>query len=64
VTGHPRYFAFIPGCPTWPASPGDLIASVSDIENSSSWLESAGLSQLELVVLDWFKEWLGYPAEA
>jgi aromatic-L-amino-acid decarboxylase len=63
VTGHPRYFAFIPGCPTWPASLGDLIASASNIENSS-WLESAGPSELELVVLDWFKEWIGYPAEA
>ncbi len=63
VTGHPRYFAFIPGCPTWPASLGDLIASVSNIENSS-WLESAGPSEMELVVLDWFKEWIGYPAEA
>ena len=63
VTGHPRYFAFVPGCPTWPASLGDLIASVSNIENSS-WLESAGPSELELVVLDWFKEWIGYPAEA
>ena len=63
VTGHPRYFAFIPGCPTWPASLGELIASVSNIENSS-WLESAGPSELELVVLDWFKEWIGYPAEA
>ena len=30
----------------------------------SSWMESAGPSQLELVVLDWFKEWIGYPAEA
>jgi glutamate/tyrosine decarboxylase-like PLP-dependent enzyme len=27
-------------------------------------LESAGPSELELVVLDWFKEWIGYPAEA
>jgi aromatic-L-amino-acid/L-tryptophan decarboxylase len=63
VTGHPRYFAFIPGCPTWPASLGDLIASVSNIENSS-WLESAGPSELELVVLDWFKAWIGYPEEA
>ncbi|MGH3145926.1 MAG: aminotransferase class V-fold PLP-dependent enzyme [Rubrobacter sp.] len=63
LTGHPRYFAFVPGCATWPGALGDLIASVSNIENSS-WLESAGPSQLELVVLDWFKEWIGYPAEA
>lgn len=63
LTGHPRYFAFVPGCATWPGSLGDLIASVSNIENSS-WLESAGPSQIELVVLGWFKEWIGYPAEA
>jgi aromatic-L-amino-acid/L-tryptophan decarboxylase len=62
-TGHPRYFAFIPGCGTWPGALGDFIASVSNIENSS-WLDSAGPSQLELVVLDWFKGWIGYPAEA
>ena len=60
-TGHPRYFAFIPGGGTWPGALGDFIASVCNIENSS-WLESAGPSQLELVVLDWFKEWIGYPA--
>jgi len=63
VTAHPRYFAFIPGCPTWPGALGDLIASVSNIENSS-WLESAGPSELELVVLDWFKAWIGYTQEA
>jgi aromatic-L-amino-acid/L-tryptophan decarboxylase len=56
-TGHPRYFAFIPGSGTWPGSLGDFIASVCNIENSS-WLLSAGPSQLELVVLDWFKEWM------
>lgn len=42
---------------------GDFIASVSNIENSS-WLDSAGPSQLELVVLNWFKGWIGYPAGA
>ena len=62
-TGHPRYFAFIPGSGTWPGALGDFIASVSNIENSS-WLLSAGPSQLELVVLEWFKEWIGYPPEA
>jgi aromatic-L-amino-acid decarboxylase len=62
-TGHPRYFAFVPGCGTWPGALGDFIASVWNIENSS-WLDAAGPSQLELVVLDWFKEWIGYPLEA
>src|SRR5205823_14464918 len=31
---------------------------------AGSWMESAGPSQVELEVLGWFKDWLGYPAEA
>jgi hypothetical protein len=56
-----RYLAFIPG--SWPGALGDFVASASNIENSS-WLDSAGPGQLELVVLDWFKGWIGYPTEA
>jgi glutamate/tyrosine decarboxylase-like PLP-dependent enzyme len=26
-----------------------------------TWLESAGPSQLELVVVDWFRDWVGFP---
>ncbi len=29
-----------------------------------SWMEAAGPSRLELIVLDWFKRWIGYPSEA
>jgi glutamate/tyrosine decarboxylase-like PLP-dependent enzyme len=29
-----------------------------------TWLESAGPSALELEVLGWFKEWIGYPPES
>jgi len=60
---HPGYFAYIPGCGTWPSALGDLIASGLNVD-VGSWGLSAGPSQLELVVLDWFKEWIGYPAEA
>ncbi|MBI4544985.1 MAG: aminotransferase class I/II-fold pyridoxal phosphate-dependent enzyme, partial [Gemmatimonadetes bacterium] len=60
---HPRFFAFIPSCPTWPGVLGDFLASGFNIFQGT-WLESAGPSALELVVLDWFKEWIGYPAEA
>jgi aromatic-L-amino-acid decarboxylase len=62
-TDHPGYFAFIPGFGTWPAAMGDLIASACNIYNGS-WQESAGPSEIELIVLDWFKEWIGYPPEA
>ena len=60
---HPRFFAFIPGSGTWPGALGDLIASAANVY-AGSWMESAGPSQVELEVLDWFKEWIGYPASA
>jgi aromatic-L-amino-acid/L-tryptophan decarboxylase len=60
---HPRFFAFIPSSPTWPSVVGDLIASGSNVF-TGTWLQSAGASEVELVVLDWFKEWIGYPREA
>ena len=60
---HPGYFAFIPASSTLPGSLGDLIASALDID-VGSWMSAAGPSQLELTVLSWFKEWIGYPQEA
>ena len=60
---HPGYFAFIPASSTFPGALGDLIASALDID-AGSWMAAAGPSQVELVVLDWFKEWIGYPAQA
>ena len=60
---HPRYLAFIPGSGTWPGALGDLIASAYNVY-AGAWLESAGPSRLELTVLDWFKDWIGYPAGA
>jgi len=60
---HPRYFAFIPCSGTWPGAIGDFVASALSIY-ATSWLECAGPTQLELTVLDWFKEWIGYPPDA
>lgn len=60
---HPGYFAFIPACGTWPGALGDLLASALNIY-AGSWMEAAGPSHLELIVLDWFKDWVGYPSEA
>ncbi len=60
---HPRFVAFIPSSPTWPSVLGELLASGYNVFQGT-WLESAGPSEVELVVLDWFKEWLGYPAGA
>ncbi len=60
---HPGYFAFIPASSTFAGALGDLIAAALDID-VGSWMSAAGPSQLELTVLDWFKEWIGYPPEA
>ena len=60
---HPGYFAYIPGCGTWPGALGDLIASALNMD-VGSWGLSAGPSAVELAVLDWFKEWIGYPRDA
>ena len=60
---HPRFFGYIPGAGTWPAALGDLIASATNID-SGAWRESAGPSQLELTVLGWFRDWIGYPPAA
>jgi glutamate/tyrosine decarboxylase-like PLP-dependent enzyme len=60
---HPRFFGYIPGAGTWPAALGDLIAAATMID-AGSWRESVGPSTLELTVLDWFRDWVGYPETA
>ena len=60
---HPRCFGFIPSQPTWPSVLADFMIAGFNI-NQSSWLISSGPSQLELVVVDWFRRWIGYPEGA
>lgn len=60
---HPRFFGFVPGSPTWPGILGDLIATGYNVFQGS-WLGGSGASEIELIVIDWFKEWVGYPAGA
>jgi glutamate/tyrosine decarboxylase-like PLP-dependent enzyme len=56
---HPRFMAFVPGAPCWPAVLGDLLAAGSNIFQGT-WLASSGASAVELLVIDWFRQWLGY----
>jgi glutamate/tyrosine decarboxylase-like PLP-dependent enzyme len=60
---HPRFLAFVPGVPTYLSVLGDWLCSSANFF-AGVWLEASGPAQVELVVLDWFKELLGYPAEA
>jgi aromatic-L-amino-acid/L-tryptophan decarboxylase len=61
--GHPAFLAFVPSAGTWPSALADFVASACNIY-AGSWMESAGPSQVELEVLGWFKEWIGYPESA
>ncbi len=60
---HPRCFAFVPSSPTWPGVLADFLAAGYNI-NAINWLVASGPSQVELVVLEWFRRWLGYPEGA
>ena len=60
---HPRFFGFIPSSPTWPGVVADFMAAGYHV-NQCTWLTSSGPSQLELVVLEWFRRWVGYPDSA
>lgn len=60
---HPRFFAFIPSSPTWPGVLADFMAAGYHV-NQCTWLTSSGPSQLELVVIDWIRRWIGYPESA
>ncbi len=57
---HPRCFGFVPSAPTWPGVVADYLAAGFNI-NSCTWLVASGTSQLELVVVDWIRDWIGYP---
>ena len=60
---HPKCFAFVPSAPTWPGVLADFMAAGFNI-NECTWLVASGASQVELVVLEWFRQWLGYPEGA
>jgi aromatic-L-amino-acid/L-tryptophan decarboxylase len=60
---HPGFFAFVPFAATWPGALGDFVASACNVY-AGSWMEAAGPTQLELQVLDWFRDWVGLPEGA
>jgi glutamate/tyrosine decarboxylase-like PLP-dependent enzyme len=60
---HPRFFAFIPSAPNFVSILADALAAGSNVF-AGTWVESSGPSQVELVVIDWFKGMLGLPDTA
>ncbi|HSJ65383.1 MAG TPA: aminotransferase class I/II-fold pyridoxal phosphate-dependent enzyme [Gemmatimonadaceae bacterium] len=60
---HPGFVAYVPSCPTFPAVLGDWIATGYNFF-AGVWPVAAGPNALELVVLEWFRRWLGMPEGA
>ncbi len=60
---HPRFWAFIPSAPSFASILGECLASNANFF-AGVWKEAAGPAQVEIVVLDWFKQFLGYPTDA
>ncbi len=60
---HPRFLGFVPSAPSWPSVLADILVAGHNVFQGT-WLESAGPSQIELTVLDWFRRWLDMPEGA
>ena len=63
ISGARGYLGHIPGYANWPSALADLIASGLNID-ACWWAGAAGPTQLELTVLGWFADWLGYSHDA
>jgi len=57
---HPGFLAYVSSCPTFPALLGDWIATGYNFF-AGVWPVAAGPNQVEMVVLDWFRQWMGMP---
>lgn len=60
---HPGFLAYVPSCPTFPALLGDWIATGYNFF-AGVWPVAAGPNQIEMVVLEWIREWMGMPPGA
>lgn len=58
---HPGFIAYVPSCPTFPAVLGDWLATGFNFF-AGVWPVAAGPNQLEVQVLDWFRQWLDMPS--
>jgi glutamate/tyrosine decarboxylase-like PLP-dependent enzyme len=62
-TNHPRFLAFVPGAPHFLSALGEFLCAGTNFF-AGVWLEASGPAEVEIVVLEWFKDLLGYPAAA
>jgi len=62
-TAGPGYLAYVPGGGLFPAALADLISAGTN-RYTGVWQAAPALVQLEANVLDWFREWMGFPETA
>jgi len=57
---HPHFLGYVPSIPTFPSVLGDWIATGYNFF-AGVWPIASGPNEIELVVIDWFRQWLGMP---
>jgi aromatic-L-amino-acid decarboxylase len=57
---HPRFFAYFACTGSTPAILGDMLAAALNT-NGLHWKTSPAIAELELVALDWLRQWMGLP---
>jgi aromatic-L-amino-acid decarboxylase len=62
-TASPGYLAYIPGGGLFHAAVADLVADATN-RYSSVYAAAPALARIEMNVVDWFREIVGFPAEA
>jgi glutamate/tyrosine decarboxylase-like PLP-dependent enzyme len=60
---HPGFIAYVPSCPTFPGVLGDWLTTGYNFFGGA-WQIGGGPSEVELVVLEWLRSWIGMPAGA
>src|SRR5438874_8455442 len=57
---HPRFLGYVPSIPTFPSLMGDWLASGYNFF-AGVWPIASGPNEIELAVIDWFRQWLRMP---
>jgi aromatic-L-amino-acid decarboxylase len=63
TTPGPGYLAYIPVGGLFPAAVADFISAATN-RYTGVWMAAPALVQLEANVLDWFRQWMGFPGTA
>ncbi|MBI4902000.1 MAG: aminotransferase class I/II-fold pyridoxal phosphate-dependent enzyme [Acidobacteria bacterium] len=60
---HPRFFAFVPGVGNYAGALADFLAHGQNVF-TGSWMEASGPTMVEMQLIDWLRDVIGFPVEA